>query len=106
MGFVGVWLIAVNWLLGGVFHVALRVLGIVAGLGLVILGASFFFLGGLAVLTDGPFAYTNNVNFHIGIAIGGFPAFILYPIWAIFAGRKMLQSRGFGIATDGSPRAA
>ena len=91
MGFVGVWLIAVNWLSAGVISRVLRTLGIIAGLGLVILGASFFFLGGLAVLTDGPFAYANNVNFHIGIAIGGFPAFILYPIWAILLGRRLLR---------------
>jgi hypothetical protein len=106
MGFVGVWLIVVNGLLGGVLHGALRILGIVAGLGLVILGSSFFFLGGLAVLTDGPFAYTNNVNFHIGIAIGGFPAFILYPIWAILLGRKLLQLRSIGVVAHTSPSAA
>jgi hypothetical protein len=93
MGFVGLWLIAVNWLSAGVITRALRILGMIAGLGLTILGASFFFLGGLAVLTDGPFAYANNVNFHIGIAIGGFPAFILYPTWAILIGRRLLRNK-------------
>lgn len=102
MGFVGVWLIIVNALLAGVLPRALRILGMVAGLGLVILGASFFFLGGLAVLTDGPFAYANNVNFHVGIAIGGFPAFILYPVWAILLGRKMLQKHDFGAGAAGT----
>jgi hypothetical protein len=91
LGFVGVWLIAVNWLAGGVISIVLRIMGIIAGLGLVIVGASFFFLGGLAVLTDGPFAYANNVSFHIGIRIGGIPGFILYPIWAIMFGRSLLR---------------
>jgi hypothetical protein len=94
MGFVGVWLIAVNWLSADVMSTVLRILGMTAGLGLMILGASFFFLGGLAVLTDGPFAYANNVNFHIGIRIGGFPGFILYPIWAILLGRRLLRMQG------------
>jgi hypothetical protein len=91
MGFVGVWLIAVNWLSAGVISRVLRITGMIAGLGLTILGASFFFLGGLAVLTDGPFAYANNVNFHTGIRIGGVPGSILYPIWAILFGRRLLR---------------
>lgn len=106
MGFVGIWLIAINFLLVGVFRGALRALGTVAGLGLLVLGASFFFLGGLAVLTDGPFAYTNNVNFHIGIAIGGFPAFILYPTWSILVGREMLRARAPSEIVASFPRAA
>lgn len=92
MGFVGLWLVAVNWLLAGVLPIWLRVLGTIAGIGLVILGASFFFLGGILVLWDGPFSYTNNVNFHVGIAIGGFPGFIIYPLWAIFLGRNLLRA--------------
>ena len=92
MGFVGLWLIVVNWLLADVLSRTLRIAGTVAGVGLIILGASFFFLGGLLVLRDGPFAYASNVNFHIGIAIGGFPAFIVYPIWAILLGRKLLRA--------------
>src|SRR5258705_4335235 len=67
MGFVGLWLIIVNWLLAGAYSRALRVFGMISGLGLVILGASFFFLGGLAVLTDGPFSCTNHGNFPICI---------------------------------------
>ncbi len=64
---------------------------------MVIVGASFFFLGGLVVLTEGPYAYAHNVNFHIGIAVGGLPGFIMYPIWAILLGRKLL--RGAGLLT-------
>jgi hypothetical protein len=93
MGFVGAWLIVVNWLLAGQFPRVLKIVGTVAGVGLVILGSSFFFLGGLAVLTDGPFAYANDVDFHVGIRIGGFPGFILYPIWAILLGRRLLRAQ-------------
>jgi hypothetical protein len=93
MGFVGAWLIVVNWLLAGLLPRMLRIVGTVAGVGLVILGASFFFLGGLAVLTDGPSAYANDVDFHVGIRIGGFPGFILYPIWAILLGRRLLRAQ-------------
>jgi hypothetical protein len=97
IGFVGVWLIVVNWLLAGVLSRAIRITGTIAGVGLVIVGASFFFLGGLVVLTEGPYAYTSNVAFHIGIAVGGLPGFIIYPIWAILLGRKLL--RGVGLLT-------
>ena len=31
------------------------------------------------------------VSFHIGIAIGGLPEFIMYPIGAILLGRKLLH---------------
>jgi hypothetical protein len=93
MGFVGVWLIAVNWLLAGVLTTPIRVAGTVAGLGLVVLGASFFFLGGLVVLTDGPLAYASDVDFHVGIAIGGLPGLVVFPIWTIFLGGKLLRAR-------------
>ena len=93
MGFVGAWLIVVNWLLAGTLTGALRATGMVAGIGLVILGASFFFLGGLVVLTDGPFAYADDADFHVGIAIGGVPGLIVYPIWAILLGRTLLRGR-------------
>lgn len=90
LGFVGLWLIAVNLRAGKELHAAMRLLGVIAGLGMAILGGSFFFLGGLAVLTDGPFAYTNNVPFHQGIAIGSPAAYVLYPIWCGLIGRKLL----------------
>jgi ketosteroid isomerase-like protein len=91
IGFVGVWLIAVNWLLAGRLSLATRIVGTIAGLGLVIVGASFFFLGGLAVLTDGPYAYGKDVDFHVGIRIGGAPGFILFPIWSALLGRALLR---------------
>src|SRR4051794_11314000 len=88
MGFFGIWLIAFSWLLKGRLSRGLRITGTIAGTGFAIVGASFFFLGGLAVLTDGPFAYANDEDFHVGIRIGGFPAFVLFPIWTILLGRQ------------------
>jgi hypothetical protein len=91
-GFVGVWLIAINWLIAGVFSIGLRIVGAVAGLGSVIVGASFFVLApGLLVLAEHPFAYGNDSDFHSGIAIGGALG-ILFPIWAILLGRSLLRA--------------
>jgi hypothetical protein len=90
MGFVGLWLIAVNAIARRALSWGLWIVGVVAGVGYAIVGASFFFLGGLVVLTEGPEAITSDVDFHIGIAIGGFPAGILFPVWAVLLGRKLL----------------
>ena len=91
-GFVGAWLIAINWVLASVLSGRLRIVGTVAGIGLVIVGASFFFLApGVDVLITRPLAYANDVDFHNGIAIGGVPGNILYPIWAILVGRSLLR---------------
>ena len=68
-----------------------RVGFIVAGVGLVIAGLSFFFLGGLDVLTKGPDAYGENLPFHLGLWIGGVPGFVLLPIWGILCGRTLMQ---------------
>ena len=70
--------------------VALRLLGGIAGLGLLLTGASFFFLGGLEVFTHGPFAYANNETFHLGIRFGA-PSFVLYPIWSSIMGIRLLM---------------
>ena len=94
-GFVGVWLIVVNGLGASGLSRGLRAVGILAGIGLVIGGASFFFLGGLAVFTDGPFAYANDVDFHVGIAIGGILGNILFPTWAILLSRKLIRTQNF-----------
>jgi hypothetical protein len=93
-GFVGIWLVFVNWLLTPVLPKKARVLGTIAGIGLAIAGASFFFLGGLTVLTEGPYAVAGDVDFHAGLYIGGFPGFILYSIWAILVGRRLLRAPG------------
>ena len=92
MGFVGVWLIVVNWLLSGVLGRAIRTTGAIVGIGFVIAGLSFFFLGGLAEFTH-PNSIRDDLVFHIGLWVGGIPAFILYPVWAILLGRKLLRSR-------------
>jgi hypothetical protein len=94
-GFVGIWLVVVNWLLAGKLALSVRIVGTIAGLGLVIVSVSFFFLGGLVVLWEGPFAYAKDVDFHVGIRIGGVPGFILYPVWAVLLGRTLLQRKPF-----------
>lgn len=91
-GFVGVWLVIVNWILGRSLSRGLRITGTVAGAGLLIQGASFFFLGGLAVLFNGPESYASDVDFHNWNAIGGVPGGILYWIWAILLGRNLLRA--------------
>ena len=91
--FVGAWLIVVNWLLAGVLSRGLRITGTVAGIGLVIQSASFFFLGGRIVLTEGPEAIADDVDFHNWNAIGGVPGSILFSIWAILLGYKLIRAR-------------
>lgn len=88
-GFVGLWLLVINTLLAGEWSKPLRITGMIAGIGLMIVGASFFFLGGLVVLTEGPYAYGPDADFHLGTAIGGIPGFILFPVWALLVGRKL-----------------
>jgi hypothetical protein len=91
MGFVGVWLIVVNWLLSGLLSRGIRITGTIAGVGFGIVGLTFFFLGGLAEFTH-PDAIGDDMVFHIGLWVGGIPAFILYPVWAILLGRKLLRA--------------
>lgn len=95
MGFVGVWLVAVNWLLSGVLGRGTRITGTIVGIGFVIAGLSFFFLGGLAEFTH-PNSIRDDLVFHIGLWVGGIPAFILYPVWTILLGRKLLRARDHG----------
>ncbi len=91
MGLVGVWLIAVNWLREGMPSRGLTVVGVIAGVGLTLVGLNFFFNGGIAVFTHGPFAYATDIRFHMGLALGGVPGFILFPVWAIWIGIKLLR---------------
>jgi len=92
MGFVGAWLLLVNWLLNGVLPRWLRIIGWIAGAGLTVVGLNFFFNGGMAVFTHGPWAYADDIPFHKGLALGGLPGFILFPIWAIFVGIRLARS--------------
>ena len=91
MGLVGVWLIAANWLRGTIPSRGLTVVGVIAGVGLTIVGLNFFFNGGIVVFTQGPFAYATDIRFHMGLALGGVPGFILFPVWAIWLGIKLLR---------------
>jgi hypothetical protein len=91
MGFVGAWLLAVNGFTKNVFPRWLRFLGLVAGAGLTVVGLNFFFNGGMAVFTRGPWAYADDVPFHKGLALGGLPGFILFPIWGILVGIRLAR---------------
>jgi hypothetical protein len=91
MGLVGVWLLAVNrknpiespgWM---------RILGVVAGLGLIGVGLNFLFNGGLAVFSKDPMAYGDDVNFHIGLGLFGFPGFSLFATWSVLLGLRLLK---------------
>ncbi len=92
MGFVGVWLVIVNRLLGSRLSRGLSTIGMIAGIGFVIAGLSFFLLLDLAALIRNPDAYGKDLDFHIGLWIGGVPAFILFPIWAILFGRNLVRA--------------
>ncbi|MDO7843425.1 hypothetical protein [Sphingomonas immobilis] len=95
MGLVGAWLIAINWANPMALPKWLRIWGTVAGVGLVGVGLNFIFNGGLAVFTEGPMAYGNNVQFHIGLGLFGFPGFVLFATWSVLLGLRLLTlSRG------------
>ncbi len=91
MGLVGVWLIAVN-----LKTVALpgwmRILGGVAGIFLVGVGLNFLFNGGMVAFSKDPMAYGNDVRFHIGLGLCGFPGFILFATWSILLGLLFLRA--------------
>jgi hypothetical protein len=70
-GFVGLWLIFMDATLVGPPRRGLSTLGIVAGIGLLVVGLNFFFNGGMEEFTH-PYAYDGNVSFHKGLALGAF----------------------------------
>jgi hypothetical protein len=78
-------------LLSGILSRGIKIIGTIAGVGFVIAGISFFFLGGLAEFTH-PDSIGDDLVFHIPLWVGGVPAFILYPVWAILLGRKLLRA--------------
>lgn len=92
IGVVGVWIIAVNLKSPVALPGWMRLLGVVAGLGLVEVGLNFLFNGGLAVFSKDPMAYGNDVNFHIGLGLFGFPGFVLFATWSIMLGVRLLWS--------------
>jgi hypothetical protein len=90
MGLVGIWLVATNWLNPVTLPAWMRIMGLVAGLGLIGVGLNFVFNGGLAVFSKGPLAYGDNVNFHIGLGLFGFPGFSLFATWSVLLGLRSL----------------
>ena len=89
LGFVGLWLVAVNWKYLPMLPGWMRIVGGLAGFGLVGVGLNFLFNGGLAVFSKGPFAYGNDVNFHIGLGLFGFPGLTLFATWSILLGLRL-----------------
>ena len=92
MGLVGVWLAVVNWDDPRALPGWMRILGGVAGICLLGVGLNFFFNGGLVVFSKGPMAYADDVNFHIGLGLSGFPGFTLFPIWCMLLGLQSLRA--------------
>ena len=92
MGLVGVWLIGVNWKNAVALPGWMRILGGVAGIGLAGVGLNFLFNGGMAVFSKDPMAYGNDVNFHIGLGLFGFPGFTLFAIWSLLLGLRYLRT--------------
>jgi hypothetical protein len=90
-GLVGVWLVAVNWDNPRALPAWMRILGGIAGICLFGVGLNFLFNGGLAVFSKGPLAYENDVNFHIGLGLSGFPGFTLFPTWSVLLGLRFLR---------------
>jgi hypothetical protein len=90
MGLVGAWLVAINWANPMALPKWMRIWGAVAGVGLVGVGLNFIFNGGLAVFTEGPMAYGDNVQFHIGLGLFGFPGFVLFATWSVLLGLRLL----------------
>ncbi|WP_159872893.1 hypothetical protein [Novosphingobium sp. 9U] len=90
MGLVGAWLIAINRANPMALPKWMRIWGAVAGVGLLGVGLNFIFNGGLAVFSEGPRAYGNNVRFHIGLGLFGFPGFALFATWSILLGLRLL----------------
>lgn len=88
MGLVGAWLVAVNWNNPIALPRWMRIWGLLAGLGLVGVGLNFLFNGGLAVFSNDPMAYGDDVNFHIGLGLFGFS---LFATWSVLLGLRSLR---------------
>lgn len=91
---VAMWLFAICLLPNAVLPLWLRLIGLVAAWGLGVVGASFLFLGGVDVLTKGVNVYASNVPFHEGIGIGGPPGNILFALWSVIVGIRLILSAG------------
>jgi hypothetical protein len=102
-GLLGFWFIAVNRIMSGTLPRSLRILGTVAGAGLVLVA---FFPIGYATFVDSlglhgpvPFDYVPpqavvaNAIVHIVLVIGTFMGVATYPLWASLLGRRLLHMR-------------
>ena len=78
IGLIGAWLLRLNWPPKRMTSRATAILGTVAAICLIGVSLNFLFNGGTAVFTQGPLAYSSNVPFHVGLALTGTPAFILF----------------------------
>ena len=104
---VDVRLIAVNWLVSGRFSRGLTRTGIVAGIGLVVLGASALgiavfvapamleFKGTVTQIDPAMVNSAANLITHIGLLIGALMGRAVYPIWAHCSVREA-HDRGEG----------
>lgn len=105
-GLVGIWLILIGRQLAGTFTRRLNRTGTIAGLGLVIVAVSLLAialaLGPGILALRGPIPPTPDPNLsnvanwiaHITLAVGTFMGVLLYPIWSILLGRKLLRAGG------------
>ena len=104
-GLVGVWLIAVNMGRVGVLPKRVTWLGILAGIGLILITASFLTLigyFGFEALTtridlSAPQARLVNRLLHVNLDVGSWIGKPLYPIWVMLMGRRLFQPPGLAI---------
>jgi hypothetical protein len=95
-GVFGVCLIVANSLAWNMLPRGLTSMGIIAGVGLGILGTSAFLfllfqvLGGEAAMAD-PRIVKWNRELHMGLAIGTLGGRTMFPIWSILLGHKLLR---------------
>jgi hypothetical protein len=92
MGLVGAWLLAVNWQNLAALPGWMRIWGGLAGIFLIGVGLNFLFNGGMAVFSKDPMAYGNDVRFHIGLGLCGFPGFTLFASWSVLLGLRFARA--------------
>ena len=103
VGIVGLWLLLINRRNDALFSRTIVWTGRVAGLGLLLIGAGFIIYGAFvapAVFVrplsnaeiDAQSLTTPNLIAHICMAAGTLLGRLIYPIWVIVLGRRMVQS--------------
>jgi hypothetical protein len=102
LGVVGMWLLGVSWLITGRASGGVTGVGMVGGLGLVLigvgaigiaigLGPEIFNLKEPAALDPARVSGTANQVAHTVLPVGTLMGRVLYPIWAILLGRRLLR---------------